>query len=360
MQQVWPLPESFPVRGLWLSCTNANTADRLSRIVGGGLLSFTRHGLLFCAPLKEEDIAEAQAQTMELLWPRLTENEKRETRMAAGEVWSLLSAESILTRHWKNATRWFESAIAADQFSTYFQPIVDLQEQRIFGHECLLRLTGELQRGGAEIVDTAFLRGEVLLFDTYARVKAIRSAADHYRPGTRVFVNLQPTSIEDPEHCIWLTMDSLQQAEIEPSDLVFEIVETEATQDPEQLRSTVARFQQNGISVAIDDLGTGSSSIQLMCEIRPNYAKLDKSLIWNLRDEAIASAVRKLVKLGEEINTLIIAEGIESAEMRQQASDCGIRYMQGYWFGRPAPQMWPDADGMRELQRRLLGNSSHG
>jgi EAL domain-containing protein (putative c-di-GMP-specific phosphodiesterase class I) len=86
-------------------------------------------------------------------------------------------------------TSWFERAVEADAFTTFFQPIVDTKERKVFAHECLIRLFTDRPYSGGEIMEAAMGRGRVHLFDSYARRLSIRKAAAQHQAGTKVFVN---------------------------------------------------------------------------------------------------------------------------------------------------------------------------
>lgn len=250
---------------------------------------------------------------------------------------NLMAATSLEQFGKRVDTQWFADALMKDQFVFYFQPIVDTAAREVFGHESLVRLESDRFYNGGEIVETAIARGDVHVFDSYARGTAIRQAARQGVPKS-VFINFQPSSIYDPAFCMKSTKRAMRDTHYTASDIVFEIVESERVGDSKHLRRIVDYYREQHFRVALDDIGTGSNSLQLMAELEPDFIKLDKSLVWNIRTAIGRNTIVKLAELASESGIQTIAEGVETAEIRDRLIDCGITLMQGYFFGKPAPQ----------------------
>jgi EAL domain-containing protein (putative c-di-GMP-specific phosphodiesterase class I) len=254
---------------------------------------------------------------------------------------NLMGAKSLAQLAFRAETSWFEDALLNHRFVHWFQPIVDVRNGCIAGHECLIRLEkGDEGKfyGGQQIIDAAVARGDLHMFDSYSRRLAIRSAAQQHTGG-KVFINFLPSSIYDPAFCMASTLEALKDTHLRPEDIVFEVVECEQVHDPRHLRKIVSFYREKGFAVALDDVGSGSNSIQMMSEIRPDFIKLDKSIVWNFSTQIGLKSIRKLAELGAETNIAVIAEGVETEAMRDAMLDCGISLMQGYYFGKPAPVM---------------------
>jgi EAL domain-containing protein (putative c-di-GMP-specific phosphodiesterase class I) len=239
-------------------------------------------------------------------------------------------------------TDWFSVALAEDKFEIWYQPIVDpgadlAATPRLLAHECLIRLKSGRLYGGAEIVEAARVRNEIHVFDSYARDLAIRSAALQSKQG-KYFVNFMPSSIYNPELCLRSTLAALEKSGMGPENIVFEVVESDHGQDPSHLRRICDYYRSLGFGVALDDMGTGTNSLQLMCDLRPDYIKLDRSLISNVEQPVYAATIRKMVEVAAQFSTVVIAEGVEREETMENLWLLGVQWMQGYLFGRPAPQ----------------------
>lgn len=293
-------------------------------------------------------------------------------RQAVGVLSGVSTAPGLpsvqpLDRWWQiHQTGWFQEAMAGNRFETWFQPIVDTARHRILAHECLIRLNtlsnprgGRLYNGG-EIVDAARTRNEIHAFDAHARSLAIRSAARQpVQENPLFFVNFMPSSIYNPEHCMKSTLATLQESGLRPENIVFEVVESDLIRDPSHLRGICDYYRRHGFAFALDDLGTGSNSLQLLCDLHPDYIKLDKSLVANVEQPMYAATIRKLVELAGQFGVGVIAEGVEKAETMENLWLLGVQWMQGYFFGRPAPGIvrqsddaYPDTD-LANLARSL-------
>ena len=276
---------------------------------------------------------------MELLTTQLSEPEAMDLRITSDLV-NLMAATNLQQFARRVETGWFEEALLNNRFTHWFQPIVNARRRVLEGHECLIRLPKADDPGkwlnGDEIIDAAISRGEIHKFDSYSRGKAIRQAADKYTKG-RVFINFTPSSIYDPAFCMASTMQALENTRLTPGDIVFEVVESDRVSNPRHLRHIVEYYRAKGFGVALDDVGTGSNSLQMVADLQPDFIKLDKSIVWKCDTQIGLRTLKKLAELGFESGIAVIAEGVETESMRDVLLDSGIDLMQGYFFGKPAP-----------------------
>ncbi|MCX6598480.1 MAG: EAL domain-containing protein [Acidobacteria bacterium] len=236
-------------------------------------------------------------------------------------------------------SEWFDRAMAADEFSIYFQPIVDLKANRTFAYECLIRLEGDKLHNGAEIVEAASIRGQVLEFDSYARVKAVETATKQHLPNTELFVNFFPSAVYDPGPCLESMIEAVSRSGYRPQDIVFEILECDQITNVDHTRSICQYFRQKGFRYALDDLGVGTNGVDMIEILEPDYVKIDKSIIWNLSQPAQRSLLDRAVSAAANVQAAVIAEGIESPQMATTVKNLGVHMMQGYFFGKPNPVM---------------------
>jgi EAL domain-containing protein (putative c-di-GMP-specific phosphodiesterase class I) len=280
----------------------------------------------------------ANARIVELLRQVLSEPERRAIS-AFTDDGTDFPVPRPLDEWWRVfETEWFELALEEDRFMTWFQPIVDTSTNTTLAHECLIRLQMGRIFSGAEIVDAACVRHEVHRFDSYARSLALRSAARQSVDAV-YFVNFMPSSIYNPELCLKTTMQTLDESGMKPANVVFEVVESELVRDPAHLRRICDYYRNRGFGFALDDVGTGSNSLQMVCELRPDFIKLDKSLVQNVEQPMYAATIRKLVELSDQFGVTVIAEGVERMEIQENLWLLGVQCMQGYLFGHPAPQL---------------------
>jgi len=248
----------------------------------------------------------------------------------------------------KNLGQWKElvsanelvETLANNWLTTHFQPIVRAGTSDIYGYECLTR--GLMPDG--ELIEPSELFGKAgrtdLLFnlDKLARQTTIQSITDHLPPGKKAFINFVPTAIYNPDNCLHSTIEAIHEKGLVPGDVVFEVVEFEKIGDMDHLRSIMDHYRSKGFSVALDDLGSGFASLNLLTKLHPDYVKIDMELIRSVDSDSLKrSIVEAIIRLSREQNILVIAEGVETREELAYVTEAGVDFVQGFIMGRPAP-----------------------
>ena len=236
---------------------------------------------------------------------------------------------------------WLPRAIERHALSSHFQPIVDVESRQVFAHEALLRATDEdgAQISGSAIVAAGRRLGALHVLDQLGRTSAIRRA-HALDMGTPLFINFIPTVVYDPMHCLRTTRQVMRETGMMPEQIVFEVVESEQIADRDHLLNILAHFRAEGFRVALDDLGSGYSSLNLLAALRPDFVKLDMELVRAIAADPLRrSIVVALVRMAQEHGIRVIAEGVETLESARALIDLGVRLFQGYLFGRPGPSL---------------------
>ena len=238
--------------------------------------------------------------------------------------------------------RWLGDLLDDRRLVSYFQPIVTAgAPHEIYGYECLMR--GQRPDG-----DTALIYPDELLaaahdadllfpLDLAARLAAIDGAARH---GVReaVFINFSPAAIYDPAFCLRSTIAAVSAAGLSPAQIVFEVTESERVpSNPGHLIGILDYYRAAGFRVALDDVGSGYSSLVMLGDVRPDFLKLDKGLTTGVIDDPFRAVIaEKLIEAALGTGMAIVAEGIETAEAAHWYASRGVQYLQGYYFARPA------------------------
>jgi EAL domain-containing protein (putative c-di-GMP-specific phosphodiesterase class I)/GGDEF domain-containing protein len=222
--------------------------------------------------------------------------------------------------------------------TTHYQPIVDMDLDSIMGYEALTRGPQNTFFEGPEALfsasDANCLSSEL---DALCRQRALRGARG-FDPDKKLFLNSLPESLGTPGLIERNLTGTLEEVELRPHNLVLEITERTAIEDFEMFGRELDRLRRIGFLVAIDDVGTGYSSLQTISEIPADFLKIDISLIKNLHQSLIKQdLVHSLLQVASRTRTRVIAEGIETAEEYHALRACGVRYGQGFYFARPAP-----------------------
>lgn len=242
--------------------------------------------------------------------------------------------------------RWLESLLERNGLVTYFQPIVHTANpQQVFAFECLIR--GFEEDGSiippGQLFDAARATGQVARLDHASRLQAIDTAQGK-NVESCVFINFNPGFLDDRLSNLHATFSRAVDSGISPERFVFEVVESDEFDDVDRLNRVVDACRDAGCRVALDDMGTGYNSLYLMAAIKPDFIKLDRSLVRDAHQDHYKSCISaKLIELAKELNITTVVEGIETEDDFRWARDNGAEYCQGYLFARPAPDPVPPA-----------------
>lgn len=274
----------------------------------------------------------------------LSQEELEHTRallLDAGREPGLSDLMATRTLRWLVAAvkgRWLVTMLEQDRLFSMLQPICT-PDGGVFGYEALLRgreENGDIVAAGA-LLSVATETQLLFTVDLVARREAIRAMARRRQTRARLFVNFNPSSVYDPSYCLRTTHSFVQEMGLSPSDIVFEVTETSEVKDQAHLRGILAFYRQAGFRVALDDIGAGFSSLNMLQELRPDYVKIDMALIRDVdSDPYKQSIVRHLVGIARETGAQIVAEGIETQPELDWVRAAGVHLVQGYLLGRPA------------------------
>ena len=130
----------------------------------------------------------------------------------------------------------------------------------------------------------------------------------------------------------------LEQHGLDPQLVCLEITEQAALRNPAQAISTMKRLRKLGVKLAMDDFGTGTTSLGYLRDLPLDYVKIDKSYVWKLLSEATSRRIIQfVVELGKEIGFKTVAEGVEDEELLCELQRLGVSIAQGYLVTRPKP-----------------------
>ncbi len=184
-----------------------------------------------------------------------------------------------------------------------------------------------------------------LLFnlDRTARTKAI-GEADGFGLKQNIFINFDPTFIHNPRSCLGSTLGAVERSNLCPERIVFEVTESEQIKDQKRLRRILDFCRESGFKVALDDLGAGSSSLDLLSSLRPDFAKLDANLVRDVnRDPYRAMIAARLLKLAKDLGVTVVSEGVETEEQWLWLVAHAAHFVQGFFGGPDTPPPVPTA-----------------
>lgn len=231
---------------------------------------------------------------------------------------------------------WIDEVIRNESVLCHFQPIVNVKEE-IYAYESLARFqrTDGSLIFPQEIFSAARSRGRLYALDKLCRMSAVKHGATINK---KIFINFIPTSIYSPEFCLQSTVQLAEQLGIDPSIFVFEVVETEKVEDIEHLKRILAFYKKRGFSYALDDVGEGYSTIEMLSELQPQYMKLDMRYVQGVSQDVTKQRIANIfLEKANNIQSIPLAEGVECREDFEWLKERGYQLFQGYYFGRPEP-----------------------
>ncbi len=230
-----------------------------------------------------------------------------------------------------------QDVLLADQINIVFQPLVLLQEEGTLGYEALARgPAGTPLQSPLHLFESAKKSDLVFELDRHCRRKAFQAAKELPSP-TKLFVNVFPSSMYDPDFQGNALIRLLEGLGLSPDRIVLEISEEYAIENYTLFVEALQNFTQMGFSIAVDDIGAGYSGLEKIAHLNPRYLKFDMQLVRDIDQSYIKREMARALKaFADKMEAKIIAEGIEREEERQVCVDLGIDLGQGYLLGRPA------------------------
>lgn len=235
---------------------------------------------------------------------------------------------------------------SGERFGTAFQPIWDLGTNGLIGVEALTRPDPDLPvTDPIQVFDIAEEIGCVYELDVACARRALRSAPE-LPDGASLFVNLHPKTLErDAGDSTWLLREAERNG-LEPGQLVVEVTERIGARTSQVVRSLVS-LQASGCGIALDDVGTGNSGLEVLRQVDADFVKIDRSIVTAAATEPNARAVLlAMATFARQTGAFVIAEGIEDAAtleflegLEGISLDAGsvIQGGQGFELGYPAP-----------------------
>jgi len=235
--------------------------------------------------------------------------------------------------------------VAEGQFWLAWQPIVDLASGRMTSVEALLRwdhpTLGKVSPGEfipiAEESGLIVGIGEWVLGEACRQMSHWQREAAHLAPAI-VSVNLSRVQINQGGRLLASVREVLAATGLAPTQLQLEVTEREVMQDPTGARTLMRTLKEMGVHLAMDDFGTGTSSLACLREYPFDVIKIDRAFVQGIESDAdVLAMIRATVTLVEHLGMASLAEGVETAAQAATLLAIGCRYAQGYLLGRPVP-----------------------
>ncbi|MDO3384611.1 EAL domain-containing protein [Gilvimarinus sp. SDUM040013] len=224
--------------------------------------------------------------------------------------------------------------VAADAFYPLVQPVVELESQRVIGCEVLARFRdarGDLYPD--QFIPVVASQGLSWPFTINMIEKALHEIRENdLEDKISVAFNFMPRDITNGK-----ILDLLQNPLVVgwKGQLTIELTESEEFEGSEA-HQVLYKLSQAGFDIAIDDFGTGYSNLKYIDQLHCSYLKIDRTFVMDVEEGAIRSSIiPNIVSIANKAGLRVIAEGVENLAQATQLHNMGVKYVQGYFYGRP-------------------------
>ena len=254
------------------------------------------------------------------------------------------------------------------EFVLFYQPIVDLASGALAGFEGLMRWLApgrETPIGPADFIPCAEAGGLIsdltaVALDEVKLFYPLLRAASAFKFGSQPFLSINVSCADLTHEAFGARIADVVEA-LGPAaaGLKLEVTESGLMEDPDKAKAALEACRKLSVGVAIDDFGTGYSSLSYLATLPITTLKIDRSFIQSMpTSPASRKIVQTILRLSEELEIPVIAEGVETRQDAKALKSMGCRYAQGYLFGRPADlegtlrliQSWAVSESFRDAE----------
>jgi PAS domain S-box-containing protein/diguanylate cyclase (GGDEF)-like protein len=230
--------------------------------------------------------------------------------------------------------------IDAGEMRLHFQPIVELTSREVVGVEALVRW----QRPGAglllpaDFIEASERTGQIVPLGVWVTEQACRAAVvlrAFSRAPQSMSINLSARQLADPG-VVDMLRDSLRVSGVVAGEIIIDVTETSLMEDMSAATATLDAIKALGVDLALDDYGTGYSSLLCLRDFPVDRIKLDQSFISGLGvDSDTTAIVASTVSLAHRVGVKVVAEGVETLDQLALLRQMGCDFAQGYLFSPP-------------------------
>lgn len=236
-----------------------------------------------------------------------------------------------------------QKALADGRFLPWFQPILDLKDNKIHHYESLARMQDSDGKilFPAEFIDTAERFGLIDAIDRVIVEKTMKLQAEMKRQGKELSfgMNLSGKVLGDADFLFFLKA-KMRETGADPNYLIFEITETAAVSNLDKAAKFISALKLTGCKFSLDDFGVGFTSFVYLREMHIDYIKIDGSFIRRLHENTEDQhIVKSIIAVAKGMGIKTVAEFVEKKETLELLREYGVDYAQGYAIGKPGPRL---------------------
>ena len=233
-----------------------------------------------------------------------------------------------------------KKALKNDKVIPFYQAIFDV-DKNIVKYETLMRIEDLNEKGEIVYLSPYFFLDISVKTKQYLQLSnqiISKALKDLRKTDKQISINLSFKDILDSEFIVFLDESLKKITNEDKSRVVFEILESDYISDYTLLEEFISKYRKQGIKIAIDDFGTGYSNFAHILKIRPNYIKIDGSLIKNIySDKNSYEMVKSIIDFSKALNIRVIAEFVHSQEVFDSLVELGVDELQGFYLAEPKP-----------------------
>jgi len=251
------------------------------------------------------------------------------------------------------SAREIETALRAGEFVLYYQPIVALSDGTVRGAEALVRWQHPKRGllGPGEFVSQAERTGSIHALGAWTLNGACATAASG--PGDRaITVNVSITELRNPSY-VASVEQALARHNLAPRRLIVEVTEGVSDEDDQQVTVSLTQLRDLGVRVALDDFGSGWSSLRWLTTFPIDIIKIDGSFVQAIDESGTnLEVLNAVIKLGKALGLNVVGEQVETEHQARVLRELGCDRAQGYYFGRPQPAVaWSGVEAAHTVRR---------
>ncbi len=243
----------------------------------------------------------------------------------------------------RNTVRDMRLALAQDQFELHYQPIVSLHDGAIARAEALLRWRHPLRGllAPAEFIGFAEANGLITDIGDWVFRQAVRQAQQWqaaYGASFQISINKSPVEFRGDAALYQGWPEHLRREGLPPGAIAIEMTEGVLLDEARQVNERLRQFRAMGLALALDDFGSGQTSLACLKKFDIDVLKLDRSLVAALgQGDAELALCEAIIALAQRLGLKVVAEGVETAAQRDLLRAAGCDYAQGYFFSGALP-----------------------
>lgn len=232
--------------------------------------------------------------------------------------------------------------IRNEEFQLYYQPRIDSLSNEVVGMEALLRWDSPTlgMQVPNEFISVLEDTGMITVAGEWVMRTACEQVNSWIEQGIdplRVSINVSSIQFQS-NGFVQMVQRTLEETGVPPYLIELELTESLLIYNVEQAQETIKLLKRLGISIAIDDFGTGYSSLNYLRQFDVDYLKIDRSFVTEISTDTRARSVAlAIINLANELDMIVVAEGIETADQAAFFAEAGCGELQGYLYSKPLP-----------------------